>query len=145
MTKKKQRGIEIFVKVVNAILVIFSISNLFLLFATAGAWMKALEEVFVNFATSAPYKINFAGVLIAILMAFLLANLVAMFQIKGKNYVEIGSMLVNLGFLLFIGIVMTVNISAFPFIFCGLGLAFSIVMTILLAPKEQIKTEEKKA
>ena len=144
MTEKTTRGLVVFVKVLNAILAIFSVSNLFLLMATAGAWMQVLEGIFVDFATSEPYKINLAGVLIAALMAFLLANLVAMFQVKGKNYVEIGSLVVNLGFLLFIAFLMTANISAFPFIFCGLGLAFSIIMTLLVQPKNIVSVEIEK-
>ena len=139
---KKPSGFVVFIKVVNAIFSLFSLLNLFLLLATAGAWKDALEEIFVKWAVSEPYTINFVGILFAFFLAFIVSDLIAMIQIKGKNYVENGSIVLNFGFLFFIAIIMTINISAFPYIFAGIGLSLSIIMSLLLESKTSPKTEK---
>ena len=140
-TKKKSRKKEtprfavVFVKIINVLFSIFSILNLFLLLATMGAWMNVLSEIFTKFTVSEPYTINALGAGLSVLWAFLIACFIAMIQVKGKNYVEKGTLVLNFGFLLFIAVMMTIEISAFPFIFVGLGLSFSIIMSILIEPK----------
>lgn len=126
---------NVVVKVINIILFIFSIMNFLLLIATAGAWMTAISGVFLEPAVSEPYKISFVGVLYGVLFALLLAVEIMFAQIGGKNYLEKFSMVINFAFVLFIVGYLTANISAFPFIFCGLGLSFSILGTMIMIPK----------
>lgn len=126
----------VFVRIINALFMIISFINFLLLLATAGAWMSAIENILLKPAVTEPYKISGIGVLYGVIFALLLAIEIMMLQIKGKNAAEIFSLVVNFAFLVFVAVYLTANISAFPFIFCGLGLSFSIIGTMIMLPSD---------
>ena len=124
------------VKVINILFTIFSLVNFSLLIVTMGAWMTGIEGMLLKPAVTEPYKISGIGILYGVIFAFLLAIEIMMLQIKGKNAAEIFSVVVNFLFLGFVAIYLTMNISAFPYIFVGLGLSFSIIGTMIMVPKD---------
>ena len=126
------------IKILNIILSVVSVTNFFLLVVTMGVWMKALDETLLTSAVVAgTHKISVLGVLYGVILAFFVSVMIGMVLIKKKNVAEVASVIVNSAFLGGLAIYLTANVSGFAYVFAGLSLVFSILMTIFMVPKEK--------
>lgn len=131
-----------FIKILNILFTIVSVTAFFLMLVTAGAVVKAMDETVLLSAVSKGHDIGIFGMLYAAIMALGVSVMVGMLLIPKKNVAEIFSVIVNFAFLGFLAVYFTINVSGFVLTFSGLSLAFSILMAMFLIPKTEKKAKK---
>ena len=140
--KTKETRKITFVKILNILFTIVSVTAFFLILVTAGAMIKAMDETLLVSAVSKGHDIGIFGALYAAIMAIAASVVVGMLLVPKKNVAEIFSIIANVAFLGFLAVYFTVNISGFVLVFSGLSLAFSILMAIFLVPKTEDESKK---